>query len=179
MVHPRNSMIARGSRLSSNRSIDLQSGEYWRVLARFASLLSISFVCSPALGHQAQIYGGTGCINAPQLEKKIIDILNTTAPARADTRELTARMALSLSADHLSLSIKRTNQFGRVALARRYQLHRADCPDVPALIQLVLEEFLREFPENPWQIDADAEVITDRATTGYNAFKVRVSRSAR
>ena len=151
MVHPEIPMIARGSRLSSNRSIDLQSGEYWRVLACFAGLLSISFMCSPAWVIKPKSMAEPGASTLLN-EKKIIDVQKYHgSPWNRHPRAHRSDGSFS-KCSNLSLSIKLTNQFGRVALARRYQLHRADCPDVPALIQLVLEEFLRNFRRIPGKL---------------------------
>ncbi len=117
----------------------------------------MSLLPNYAHAHQAQIYGGTGCVNGPKLENQITQLLTDFAPQRDDTQNLTARIAISLSTQNLSASIKLTDASGRTALARRYQLHKDDCPDVPDLLSLVLREFLREFPENPWQAPQVAE----------------------
>lgn len=116
-----------------------------------ALLWLVMMAPSLAQGHRTEIYGGTGCLNAKKLETQLTETLTELAPQRRDTQDLTARVALSLSSENLSVSFKLMDTSGKVALSRRYQLHRQDCPDVPSLLQLVLEEFLREFPENPWR----------------------------
>jgi len=121
----------------------------WRMLVVFLVL------SGTAHAHKTEVYGGTGCIAPQGLEIQLNQTLNQFAPSRADTQNLTARISLSLTGDNLALSMKLMDASNQVALTRRYQLHRQDCPDVPALLQLVLEEFLREFPENPWR----AEVV--------------------
>ncbi len=144
-------MHSEWSRVHSWCSIYLKSGKNWLSLSALLSTMTLLMLSQPALAHKAQVYGGTGCVQAMDLEGQISSVLNQFAPQRDDTQNLTARVALSLSNENLSVSLKLTDDSGRVALARRYQLHKDDCPDVPALLQLVLEEFLREFPENPWQ----------------------------
>ena len=151
MVHPRNSMRSSCQKALSKRTIYLKLFKNCELLVIFVIWMSLGLLAGPALAHETQVYGGTGCIDGGQLEQRIDDLLTQYAPDRADTQNLTARMAVSLSAENLWVSIKLTDASGRIALARRYQLHKNDCPDVPDLLSLVLREFLREFPENPWQ----------------------------
>ena len=144
-------MHSKSSGVLSERPIYLKSRKICRFVATFVLWATLGLPASTAWAHQAQVYGGTGCVDNAGLEGRISQILNAFAPQRADTQDLTARMSVSLSAMNLSVSIKLSDASGRIALARRYQLHKDDCPDVPDLLSLVLQEYLREFPENPWR----------------------------
>jgi hypothetical protein len=162
MVHPRNTITSIDGSSWSKHSMRLKSG-HKIPSPLYAALLCMAMI-APSLGqaHSTQIYGGTGCINAQDLETQLTEALNALAPQRTDTQNLRARVALSLSADNLSVSFKLMDTSAKVALSRRYQLHRQDCPDVPSLLQLVLEEFLREFPENPWRSEKPEKALTDK-----------------
>ena len=150
-VHPRNSVNSKTLKVRLGSPNHLKLGKFRRFWAHLLVWGGLSVLPHLAQAHTTQIYGGTGCIDGPKLEGQITQLLIDFAPDRSDTKNLTARIAISLSSDNLSASIKLTDTSGRTALARRYQLHKNDCPDVPDLLSLVLQEFLREFPENPWQ----------------------------
>lgn len=124
-----------------------------KLFKTLCAVLLLMALLTPALvqAHKVQVFGGTGCVDAPSLETQLLDVIQELAPDRRDTQDLIARVALSLSNYNLSVSLKLMDNSGKTALSRRYQLHRQDCPDVSSLLQLVLEEFLREFPENPWR----------------------------
>ncbi|MBT6434780.1 MAG: hypothetical protein HOK28_16915 [Deltaproteobacteria bacterium] len=143
-----------------------------KTLYSLVMALAILVPCS-AQSHNVQIYGGTGCVQAQNLESQLTKVLDALAPNRQDTQNLTVRIALSLSAGNLSVSLKLADESGQIALARRYRLNRQDCPDVSSLLQLVLEEFLREFPENPWHRD-DSEIASSAQTPPRDLTRLKL-----
>lgn len=85
-------------------------------------------------------------MDTQQLRGTLLATLNRGQSTEFLETEFIARISLSLRGEILVIALKLRERDGPLRVARQFELNRADCPDVPALLQLVIEEFSREIP---------------------------------
>jgi hypothetical protein len=96
-----------------------------------------------------EVHGSSECLDPRATESALAAVIDELRPhAKA---KLKLQAAVSLAGDNVDASLNLFNEAGETLLKRRYQLTRADCPELREFYVLVVGEFLRELPAEDWR----------------------------
>ena len=119
-------------------------------LCLFTTLLDISQLGRASPGGTTFI-GNEGCFDTDIAESQFEKILLNER--RGSQPPPKVSVAVSKTTTSLNVSLRVLNHKGGLMLSRSYNLSPQDCPEVPALLILVLDEALKTLPLETWNHD--------------------------
>ena len=120
-------------------------------LCLFITLVSTSLCGLAAEGRSVTLIGNEGCFESSDAEMKLSQALESRE--RRDEPSPRLSVAVSKSTSSLNVSLRLTNHRGGLMLSRSYSLSPKDCPEVPDLVVLILEEALKTLPLETWSTE--------------------------
>ena len=136
--------------LGGTQRDDEDSAMHILKLCLFTTLLGISQLGRASPGGTTFI-GNEGCFDTDGAESQFEKILlNEHREGQPPPK---VSVAVSKTATSLNVSLRVLNHKGGLMLSRSYNLSPQDCPEVPALLTLVLDEALKTLPLETWSQD--------------------------
>lgn len=141
-------------------------------LSLLMALLFIGQGAAAATPSAITLIGNDGCFETEDTHAQLTQIIIAHQQQQLASPSLT--LATSRSTSSLQVSLRVTNYKGALLLTRSYNLRPQDCPDVPALVGLVLEEFLKTLPLEAWDQEP-IHIGTESADNRFYAYLLAYS----
>ncbi len=141
-------------------------------LCLLTALLGISQLGRAASQDSITLIGNEGCFDGDGASKQIETALEHGR--RDEQPSPKVSLAVSKALTSLNVSLRVINHKGGLMLSRSYTLSPGDCPEIPNLITLVLEEALRTLPLETWRQEP-IHSGTERRSTANRVFFMAAS----